>query len=376
MSGIKGSFKYFVILLVILLILSACERPLQSDEETDSEAAATEVVVTVVAESEVVIESDKEGDEAEVDQAGSEVEEAEATAEPIADEVATETEADTESPRPAEEVGESDAEISEVEESVSTDPDVGGGSPDTAEEAPETEVGEAEADVDSTDEPETMAEDSTSDTTAVETEVVEDTTEAEESVASEESAEAQETQQSTSTPDEPPVPTTHTVQPGENLYRIGLQYGVSWVALARYNNIYNPNYIYAGQVLQIPGGSTPPPVPDPAPPVENPPNYVNYTVKPGDTLGKISQAFGVRPDVIAEVNGIVNPNLIYVGQVLKIPTSSPEAPPSTTHVVQRGETLYKISLQYGVYWLSIAQANNIWPPYVIYAGQTLVIPGA
>ena len=171
------------------------------------------------------------------------------------------------------------------------------------------------------------------------------------------------------------MPATHTVQAGENLYRIGLQYGLSWVALARYNNIYNPNYFYAGQVLQIPGGGTPPPAqPDPVPPVENPPNYVNYTVKPGDTLGKIGQAFGVRPDVIAEVNGIVNPNLIYAGQVLKIPTSTTETPPATTHVVQSGETLYRISLQYGVHWLSIAQANNIFPPYVIYAGQTLVIP--
>lgn len=376
MSGIKGSFKYYIIVLIILLILSACERPLQSDEKTDSEVAATEVVVSAVTEPEVVIESDDPADEAEVDQADSEVEEAEPTAEPFAEEVETETEADTESPRPAEEVGKSDAETSEVEESVSTDPDVGGGTPNTAEEASETEVGEAEADVESTDEPETTTEDSTSDAPAADTEAAGETTEAEESVASEENTEAQEIQESTPTPVESSLPTTHTVQPSENLYRIGLQYGVSWVALARYNNIYNPNYIYAGQVLQIPGGSTPPPVPDPVPPVKNPPNYVNYTVKPGDTLGKISQAFGVRPDVIAEVNGIVNPNLIYVGQVLKIPTSSPEAPPATTHVVQPGETLYKISLQYGVYWLSIAQANNIWPPYVIYAGQTLVIPGA
>lgn len=44
----------------------------------------------------------------------------------------------------------------------------------------------------------------------------------------------------------------HVVQPGENLYRIGLQYGVSWVAIAEYNGITDPDAISAGQELRIP----------------------------------------------------------------------------------------------------------------------------
>jgi LysM repeat protein len=375
MSGIKGSFKYIVVALILVLILSACERPLQSDDSAESDEAATEVVATAVVEEEAASEQEEEV-APEVDADSAEAEEAEAEPEVEAGETEAEPEADTESPRPAEGEEDTEAEVSEEGEADTSDPDVGGGTPDTVEEAPESETGVAEADVESADEPEAAAEEDTTDADAAEAETAGDTTEAEEGAAGEESAEAQPSEDEAAVPVESTLPATHTVQPGENLYRIGLQYGLSWVTLARYNNIYNPNYIYVGQVLQIPGGgTTPPPQPDPVPPVENPPNYVNYTVKPGDTLGKISQAFGVRPDVIAEVNGIVNPNLIYAGQVLKIPTSSPETPPATTHVVQQGETLYRISLQYGVHWLSIAQANNIWPPYVIYAGQTLVIPG-
>jgi LysM repeat protein len=46
---------------------------------------------------------------------------------------------------------------------------------------------------------------------------------------------------------------THCVTYGETLYSIGRRYGVSPYAIARFNGIYNPNYIQAGQCLTIPG---------------------------------------------------------------------------------------------------------------------------
>lgn len=47
--------------------------------------------------------------------------------------------------------------------------------------------------------------------------------------------------------------------------------------------------------------------------------YITYTVQPGDTLSGIAQRYGTNYMTIAELNGISNPNLISVGQVLKIP---------------------------------------------------------
>lgn len=167
-------------------------------------------------------------------------------------------------------------------------------------------------------------------------------------------------------------PKEHVVQPGENLFRIGLQYGLSWVTLAQYNGITNPNNIAAGQTIQIPcEGATLPPV-QPTPPPEN---VTYYTVQRGDNLFRIGLQFGVSWVEIAEANGIVNPNNIYAGQVLKIPTSAPGPRPEFTHVVKQGETVYSISVQYGVPAAAIAEANNLQEPYVIYAGQTLIIPG-
>ncbi|MFZ0547909.1 MAG: LysM peptidoglycan-binding domain-containing protein [Candidatus Promineifilaceae bacterium] len=196
-------------------------------------------------------------------------------------------------------------------------------------------------------------------------------------VTEEAPAEAQEGEQ-TAAPEESQtatetLPATHTVAAGENLYRIGLMYGISWVSLAQYNHITNPNQIYVGQVLQIPGGgqSGPGGQPEPVPTPEG----VNYIVQYGDTLFTIGLRFGISWTEIAEANGLVNPNQIYAGQTLKIPVDAPTPPQVVNHVVQPGETLYHISLQYGVSWVAIANANHIPPPFFIYAGQILIIPG-
>ncbi len=73
---------------------------------------------------------------------------------------------------------------------------------------------------------------------------------------------------------------THTVQTGENLFRIGLRYGVSWTVLAQWNHLPNPNIIYVGQVLCVNGPATTGPgspgVPD---------TTVGTAVYPGNPFG-------------------------------------------------------------------------------------------
>jgi LysM repeat protein len=111
----------------------------------------------------------------------------------------------------------------------------------------------------------------------------------------------------------------------------------------------------------------------------------SYVVRPGDTLFKIARQYNTTVQVLATVNRIVNPNLIYVGQVLTIPsdgTTPPSPPPpgpppspGATYVVQRGDTLFRIAVRYGVTVQALAQANNIGNINVIYVGQVLTIPG-
>ena len=47
-------------------------------------------------------------------------------------------------------------------------------------------------------------------------------------------------------------------------------------------------------------------------------NFVSYTVKQGDTLGRIAAKYGTTYQVLAQINNIANPNQIYVGQTIKI----------------------------------------------------------
>lgn len=173
----------------------------------------------------------------------------------------------------------------------------------------------------------------------------------------------------TVTPSPTSAPQTHIVTAGDNLYRLSLQYGVSWLALAEYNNLTNPDQLTVGQELRIPGRE------EIVTPTPSPATEMMYVVRPGDTLYRIAQAFQANWMQIAEANGLVNPNQLYPGQVLKIVATAPGPRPPFVHVVQRGETLFLISLRYGLPWPAVAEANDLNPPYVIYPGQSLIIPG-
>lgn len=47
---------------------------------------------------------------------------------------------------------------------------------------------------------------------------------------------------------------------------------------------------------------------------------MNYVVQPGDTIWSIASRFGVTVDAIMRANNLSSPNMIYVGQTLRIPT--------------------------------------------------------
>jgi LysM repeat protein len=99
-----------------------------------------------------------------------------------------------------------------------------------------------------------------------------------------------------------------------------------------------------------------------------------HTVRPGETLYGIARYYGVDMWAIARANNILNTNLIYVGQRLTIPGSHTST--GTIHVVQPGETLYRIAIYYGVSAWDIAHANGIYNLNHIWVGQRLVIPGS
>ena len=80
---------------------------------------------------------------------------------------------------------------------------------------------------------------------------------------------------------------------------------------------------------------------------------------------------------MARINSIANPNLIYVGQELKVPVLADYNIHDTSHrlyIVRRGNTLTQIAREYGVTIENIVELNGIANPNLIYIGETLRIP--
>ncbi len=135
------------------------------------------------------------------------------------------------------------------------------------------------------------------------------------------------------------------------------------------------------QPTQVPQ-PTPVPQAQPTAQVNAQGNFV-HTVQSGDTLFSIGRLYNVNPYSIAAANNIPYPYVIYPSQQLTIPSGT--TPPGPTpqppsgqcrfsHVVRPGENLYRISLAYGVPMATIAAANGIVNYNLIYAGQSLCIP--
>ncbi len=164
--------------------------------------------------------------------------------------------------------------------------------------------------------------------------------------------------------------TTHTVRAGDTLSAIARRYGVTVDEIVQSNGLNNPDLIYVGQVLTIPLRA--PQAPEGA-------AVESYTVQRGDTLSAIARRYGVTVDAIAQANGLANRNSIYAGQKLAIPgvsvveVTSPETL-GMSYTLQRGDSLYRLSLIYGVSVDALLAANDLASPNAIYPGLEIRIP--
>jgi LysM repeat protein len=165
---------------------------------------------------------------------------------------------------------------------------------------------------------------------------------------------------------------THVVQRGENLSRIAARYGTTVQAIMNANGLRNPNFVYVGQRLTIPGGG--------GGGSSGGGSGGVHVVQRGETLYSIARRYGTTTAALVTANGLRNPNFIYAGQRLVIPggggSSRGGGSASSTglvHVVQRGETLSSIARRYGTTAAALASANGLRNPNLIYVGQRLRI---
>jgi peptidoglycan DL-endopeptidase LytE len=182
---------------------------------------------------------------------------------------------------------------------------------------------------------------------------------------------------------------THTVVPGDSLWALSKKYNTSVTELKKLNNL-TKEVIYPNQVLKVLNSASSPstnkPVSISKPTVKSITNQT-YTVKSGDTLGKIAYDHSITLEDLMSWNGIES-HLIYPGQklivsermssteVVEAKPNIPSTPQSTEkpsiYSVKSGDTLSGISLIFGISLQSIKKINRLTSD-MIYVGQKLKV---
>ena len=175
----------------------------------------------------------------------------------------------------------------------------------------------------------------------------------------------------------------YIVQAGDTLSLIAEYFNLPYDTLVQVNYITGTPVVYPGQTLMIPLTSTKP-VRN-RQPVDNPSSITPqqtiieqgfiYIVQPTESLFSISLRFNVSVESLADINNIPPPYTIFAGQRLIIPTTPPQAPPgSTVHIVEQNDTIFQLSQRYNVTQHAIIRVNRILRPDIIFPGQRLIIP--
>lgn len=100
-----------------------------------------------------------------------------------------------------------------------------------------------------------------------------------------------------------------------------------------------------------------------------------YTVAPGDALSIIADRHRVTVQDIVEANGLADPDVIRVGQRLRIPDNAAAPTTGASHVVRPGDSLWAIALRYGVSLSALVTHNRVDDANLILPGQVLTLPG-
>ena len=148
----------------------------------------------------------------------------------------------------------------------------------------------------------------------------------------------------------------YTVVAGDTLYGIANRYGLTVDELKSLNNL-TSNTLSVGQKLLIKPTDT------------SDGSLETYTVKKGDNLYQIALQYDTTVDALKTLNGLTS-NLLSIGQVLKIPSSSTN---EMVYTVVAGDNLYQIARRFGTTVAAIMSRNNL-TTNLLSIGQKLIIP--
>lgn len=150
---------------------------------------------------------------------------------------------------------------------------------------------------------------------------------------------------------------SYVVKKGDTLYSIASRYGISVQELKELNNLTN-NDLFIGQILRLPQQ-------------EEQTEYDLYTIQSGDSLYSIANQFNVSVNDLIDFNALPS-TVLTVGETIRIPKNDVVLN-ETIYIVKPGDTLYRIANTYGVSVNDLISANNL-SSNILTIGQQLLIP--
>ncbi|MDD5014903.1 MAG: LysM peptidoglycan-binding domain-containing protein [Atribacterota bacterium] len=186
---------------------------------------------------------------------------------------------------------------------------------------------------------------------------------------------------------------TQKVTNGDTLWSLSKEYNPPLTPILAVNNVEDQDTlsISIDQIIKIPQDKDNLPVAD----------YTLHMVKKGETLWSIAQKYNLSLDLILSMNNLTNPELISIGQEIKIPLqkntvvetniinrtvidkknnkinsniNQPEDAEPTFYTVKAGDNLWNISRKYGVAVAVITDMNNLEDKDLLLPGQKIEIP--
>jgi len=178
---------------------------------------------------------------------------------------------------------------------------------------------------------------------------------------------------------------THTVKAGDTVWALAQKHGTSVKAIIDANGLKSSALIHVGQKLLIPQKSSKTSGETKSSGSAKKSSPTTHTVKSGETLSAIAAKYGTTTAKIAKANNISNPNLIHVGQKLKLTTSTKQSggtssktstTTTTSYTVRSGDTVSGIAQRFSSTVSAIIKANSLRSDGFIVVGQKLTIPGS
>lgn len=159
---------------------------------------------------------------------------------------------------------------------------------------------------------------------------------------------------------------TYTVQKGDTYYLIAKKCNISLASLLEKNNAKENSNLYIGQKIIIPEVTA----------------IKTHTVQKGETYWIIAKKYGVSLNELLSINNANESTTLYIGDIIKIPTETSSGGNTSdtayvtyiTHTVSGGDTLWNISIKYGIPYSELLSVNALTESSRIYAGMNLKIP--